>query len=110
MGLNQLDIVRDWSGQWLAVVTPEDWSATEDDFIHYGCRVVAIENMMSPFFSRDGLGNLKVRAVITASDQDRIGPAACSYDPDSETGILIGRRYKSPGFMSIFIHTTGIHH
>jgi hypothetical protein len=109
VGLTQVDIVRDWNGQWLAVVTPEDWSDTENDFIHYGCRVVEIENMTSPCFSRDGYGNLKVRAVITASDQDRIGPAACSYHPDSATGVIIGRRYKSPGFMSIFLHTTGIH-
>jgi len=109
VGLTQVDIVRDRTGQWLAVVTPEDWSDTENDFIHYGCRVVEIENMSSPFFSRDIYGGLEVRAVITASDQDRIGPAACSYDPDSATGVLIGRRYKSPGFMSIFIHTTGVH-
>ena len=109
VGLTQVDIVQDWSGQWLAAVTPEDWSDTEDDFIHYGCRVVEIENMAAPYFSRDRYGDHKVRAVITASDQDRIGPAACSYDPDSDTGVLIGRRYKSPGFMSIFIHTTGIH-
>jgi hypothetical protein len=50
-----------------------------------------------------------VRAVTTASDQDRIGPAACSYEPDSATGVIIGRREKSPGFMSIFMHSTGIH-
>jgi hypothetical protein len=109
VGLTQVDIVQDWAGQWLAVVTPEDWSISEDDFIHYGCRVVEIENMAAPFFSRDPYGNLKVRAIITASDQVRIGPAACSYNAYSETGILIGRRYKSPVFMSIFIHTTGVH-
>jgi hypothetical protein len=109
VGLTQVDIVKDGAGQWLAVVTPEDWSIAEDDFIHYGCRVVEIENMSAPFFSRDQSGDLKVRAIITASDQDRIGPAACSYDPYSDTGIVIGRRYKIPGFMSIFLHITGLH-
>ena len=74
VGLTQVDIVRDWSGQWLAVVTPEDWSDTEDHFIHYGCRAVEIENMAEPYFSQDGSGNIKVRTVIMASDQDRIGP------------------------------------
>lgn len=73
VGLTQVDIVRDLDGQWLAVVTPESWSGTEDDFIHYGCRVVEIENMTSPFFSRYRSGSLKLRAEISASDQDRTG-------------------------------------
>jgi hypothetical protein len=73
VGLTQVDIVRDLDGQWLAVVTPESWTVTEDDFIHYGCRVVEIENMTSPFFSRYRSGSLKLRAEISASDQDRTG-------------------------------------
>lgn len=107
-GLTQIDLALGQDGQLLAIFSPDSWSDMEKDFIHYGCWVVAVESLEPPALGRDENGALQVRAVITASDQSLLGPAACTYDPASLTGIIIGRRTKSPGFMEVILHATGI--
>jgi hypothetical protein len=107
-GLTQVDFALGIDGQLLAILSPDSWSDTEKDFVHFGCQVVEVESLAPPAFERDSNGNLRIRATITASDLPAFGPAACAYDPVSKTGIIIGRRIKQTGFMEVLLHSTRI--
>jgi hypothetical protein len=70
--------------------------------------------------ARDAAGRLKVAARVTASDAGPSGTAACTYDPASETGIILDTRIKigaelgharsgTSARMSVELHATGLH-
>lgn len=107
-GLTQVDLALGVDSQLLAIVSPDAWSNTEKDFVHFNCQIVEVESLDPPALKRDSHGNLLVRATITASDLPQLGPAACTYDPASGTGVIIGRRIKQTGFMEVTLHATGI--
>lgn len=107
-GLTQIDLALGADAQLLAIVSPDAWSNAEKDFVHFGCQVVEVESLDPPALKRDSNGNLQVRATITASDLPALGPAACTYDPASKTGIIIGRRIKQTSFMEVWLHSTRI--
>lgn len=112
--LTQVELAKGRDGKLLAVVTPDTWES--GDFIHHGCRVVEVDTTGGTLkLARDGSGHLKVRATILASDAGSAGTAACSYDPSSETGVIITKRIKEGGAVSharllrATLHRTGIH-
>lgn len=107
-GLTQVDLARGADGRLLAIVTPEKSGASPLDADHQGCRVVEVRSIDPPALARDPSGKLKVRAVITASDLMPLGPGACAYDPSSATGVLMVRRHKAPGMMTLSMHATGL--
>jgi hypothetical protein len=106
-GLTQIDLTHGTDGQLLLIATPDDFSTSLMDFVHYGCRAVEVASIDPPRLARDGNGKLKVRAVVKAPDTP-IGPGACAYEPASETGILLVRREKGKGFMTASISKTGL--
>lgn len=107
-GLTQIDLTQSIDGQLLAIVTPDQWRSELNDFVHYGCYVLEVASIEPPQLARDEHGVLKVRAIVTASDQLPLGPAACTYDPASRTGLIIGRRIKAQGMMTAWLHQTGL--
>lgn len=108
VGVTQVDLVRGRDGRRLALLTPDAWDASRQDFVHLGCRVVEVESLDPPRLARDA-GRLRVRASVTASDQQPLGPGACGYDPAAETGVILVRRAKKRGEMSASLHATGVH-
>ena len=119
--LTQIDLARSKGGPLMAVMTPDVWDADADDFVHRGCVAVEVENAgRSLRLARDSSGRLKVAARITASDAGASGTAACTYDPASETGIILGKRNKigvglghardrTKAQMYGELHSTGVH-
>jgi len=117
--LTQIDLARSRDGKLLAIMTPDDWSADRHDFVHKGCVAVEVESLAPARLARDVSGRLKVRAVITVSDAGPAGSAACTYDPASATGIVIGKRTKTSatmggatgadGQLTVFPHQTRVH-
>lgn len=117
--LTQIDLARSRDGTLLAIMTPDDWNPELDDFVHKGCVAVEIDSLSPARLARDASGRLKVRAVITVSDAGAAGSAACTYDPASATGIVIGKRTKtgaslggatgSGGQLTVFLHRTRVH-
>ncbi|MCB9790608.1 hypothetical protein H6764_01150, partial [Candidatus Nomurabacteria bacterium] len=107
-GLTQVDIAKGQDGQLLAIVTPDIYDPELNDYVHYGCRAVEINSLDTPGFRRDGDGKIIVRAVVTASDLVERGPAACSYDPASSTGIIMTRRDKTDITLIASLHSTGL--
>lgn len=112
--LTQVELFNGRDGSLLAVVTPDTWES--GDFVHHGCRVVEIDSSGGTLkMSRDAQGNLKVRAIISASDAGASGTAACSYEPSSETGVIMTKRLKEGGTLSratslkASLHRTGLH-
>ncbi|GAB4293284.1 MAG: hypothetical protein OHK0021_21790 [Bryobacter sp.] len=119
--LTQIDLAKSRDGRLLAIMTPDTWNAETDDFVHRGCVVVELDSTgQSLRLARAADGRLKVVARITASDAGAAGTAACTYDPASETGIILGKRNKvgvglghardrTRAQMSAKLHATGIH-
>ncbi len=112
--LTQVDLAKGRDGKLLAIVTPDTWES--GDFVHHGCRVVEVESSGGALrLARDGSGRLKVRSSILASDAGSAGTAACSYEPSSETGVIMTKRIKEGGGVSrakllrAALHRTGIH-
>jgi len=108
-GLTQIDFARSRDGTLLCILTPDDWSAEHGEFVHYGIRVVELESIAPPALKRHPTGQLLVRAIVTASDQDPLGPGAAAYAPDSETGLLLMRRVISDASLIATVHATGVH-
>jgi hypothetical protein len=107
-GVTQIDLAHSVDGQLLLIATPDDWSDRLQDFVHHGCTILEVESIDPPKLARDDSGRLKVRAVVTASDQKPLGPGACAYDPASTTGVLLVRRDKERGSMTASIHRTAL--
>lgn len=93
--LTQIDLALSRDGRLLAIMTPDTWDHGSEDFIHRGCVAVEVDRSgHSLRLARDAEGRLKVMARITASDAGAAGTAACTYEPTSETGIILGKRNK----------------
>jgi hypothetical protein len=119
--LTQIDLARSRDGRLLAIVTPDTWDAAAHDFVHLGCVAVEVESAdRSLRLARDATGRLKVAARVTASDAGPSGTAACTYDPASETGIILDKRIKigaelghardgAKAQMYEELHSTGVH-
>lgn len=112
--LTQVDLAKGRDGTLLGVVTPDTWKS--GDFVHHGCRVVEIDGAGGALrMARDGRGHLKLRASILASDAGKAGTAACTYEPSSDTGVVMTKRIKEGGAVSrarllrAALHRTGLH-
>jgi hypothetical protein len=106
--LTQVDIARARDGSLLLIVTPTN-STGGKVIAHKGCRVLEIESLDPPKLARHRDGSLKVRAAITSSDAESAG--LCTYDPASETGVVLVRTridLKAP-LLFWQMHATGVH-
>ena len=99
----ELDVGAD--GSLLAIFSPSKPSSPLAT--HFGCRVIEVASLDPPRLARDAAGHLRVRAAITASDVGSYGPAACTYDARSATGVVITRRQLVPG-LTVSLNRTGI--
>lgn len=93
--LTQVDVVRGKNGDLLLIASPDDWNTEFGDYNHKGCVALEIASLEEPSLKKDASGNLLVRAKIIDSQANELGSAACSYDPNSATGILFTRRNKT---------------
>ncbi len=108
---NQLDFSKRSDGTILLIATLADPLPTENRDHYHGCVVMEAESLSPPGVVKDGTGRFKVLSKVTASDLDTYGPAACAYEPESTTGVLITRRvFEDPVVGAQWkIHGTGIH-
>ena len=104
--LLQTDLVKGRDGALLAIFSPSAPASPLGS--HFGCRVVEIESLDPPRLARDGSGKLRLRASVTATDLLPRGPAACTYDPASSTGVVVVRRILGGGQLIVSLHSTGI--
>ncbi|MGH7710456.1 MAG: sialidase family protein, partial [Gemmatimonadaceae bacterium] len=104
--LLQTDLALGNDGTLLAIFSPSRPNTPVAD--HFGCRVVEIASLDPPRLARDLTGALRVRVVVTATDQLPTGPAACGYDPASATGLLIVRRDQSRNQLAVTLNRTGL--
>jgi hypothetical protein len=111
--MTQPDLAKSRDGKLLAIMMPDVW-----DISHRGCCAVEIESLAPARLARDKNGRLKVRASLYASDAGPEGTAAATYDPDSETGIILYKRVKANaglghskrnGKLQASLHATGVH-
>lgn len=109
VGVTQIELVSARDGKLLALLTPDAWSATLGDFVHYGCRAVEVASLEPPRLARGADGKLVVRAQITASDLAPYGPGACAYDAAHRSGMLLVRRDMGASHFVGSMHTTEIH-
>lgn len=108
-GLTQVDFATAIDGTTLAVLTPDTWSASDREFVHHGLAVVEVASLEDPQLARRNDGQLAVRAVVTASDLDPLGPGAGTYEPTAATGLVLMRRQIGEASLVASIHDTGLH-
>lgn len=104
--LTQVDVVRGKQGDLLLIASPDDWNTEFGDYNHKGCVVLEIASLEEPSVKKDASGNLLTRARIIDSQANELGSAACSYDPNSATGILFTRRNKTQDSLTASIWQT----
>lgn len=92
--LTQIELAKGQTGEWLAIMTPDNWDAKSKDFVHLGCVVVAIESLTDARLSRTESGVLDIRASLSPRADGGGDTGACAYDRNSATGLLIGWRMK----------------
>lgn len=83
--IEQADISVARDGSMILVVTPIILNA---DPSHQGCIVFTFDNFAAASISRDNAGVAIPRAIITA-DGNSLGPGLCTYDANSDTGVLL---------------------
>ena len=106
VGLTQPDIsLSRKNGKILLILTPVNNS---DEHPHQGCVVLGIENIRKARILRDS-NNKPVVLSRIESYSDQLGPGLCTYDPGSETGIIITRMSQNNSELRVSIHETGIH-
>ncbi|MBX7159422.1 MAG: glycoside hydrolase [Acidimicrobiia bacterium] len=108
-GLTQLELATSRDGTLLAIVTPDRWHRAEQEFVHLGLRVVEVTSLARPALARDADGRLVVRAAVTASDLEPLGPGAGTYEPSAAVGIVLMRRDIGRGQLVASLHDTGLH-
>ncbi len=103
------------TGQLLVLLTPAIITATgQQPVIQYGCRAVPVQSLASATLSVDATSKAPVVAAkITESDLYtgvNEGPAACTYEPASASGVVIGRKYENDPSLGFYIYpvATGI--
>jgi hypothetical protein len=117
--LTQIDLASGRDGQLLAVVTPDTWDDTAQDFVHHGCRALEVTEWDGSLtLARDPEGALKLRTSVMASDAAAMGTAACTYESSSTTGMVFGKRDKAGGLsgrngssnahLTVSLHSTGL--
>lgn len=105
--IQQADISVARDGSIILTVTPIILDA---DPSHQGCVVFEFADFASGALVRDGSGSAVPRAVIT-SDGNGLGPGLCSYDANSETGVLlvITTVTQSGTDIEFSLRATGVH-
>ena len=83
--IQQADISVARDGSIIMIVTPIILDA---DPSHQGCIVFEFADFATGLLVRDGSGVAVPRTVIT-SDGNGLGPGLCTYNVDSETGVLL---------------------
>jgi len=83
--IQQADISVARDGSIILIVTPIILNA---DPSHQGCVVFDFADFATATLKRDGNGSAIPRTVITA-DGNGLGPGLCTYDANSDTGVLL---------------------
>ncbi len=107
--LEQADISFARDGSIALIVTPIQ---ENNDPRHQGCIALEISDLSTATVLRDSDHHPQPRAIITA-DGNGLGPGLCTYDAQSDTGILliitsIDLVSKPPNIV-FTMHATGIH-
>ncbi len=107
--IEQADISVARDGTVILTVTPIILDA---DPSHQGCIVYSFDDFAMASIARDNSGVAIPRAIIT-SDGNSLGPGLCTYDANSETGVLlvITTVIDNGGVLDVefSLHATGVH-
>jgi len=105
--IEQADIFYGRDGSVLLIATP---IVTDGVPEHLGCVVFEITDIAAAEVGRDATGNAVQLAWITADDPI-LGPGACTYNPDSDTGVLMHVHDYTPDpfDMEFTVRATGVH-
>ncbi|HEY5625176.1 MAG TPA: sialidase family protein, partial [Dehalococcoidia bacterium] len=105
--VEQADIFFSRDGSVLLIATPIVTGGVPE---HLGCVVFEITDIAAAEVGRDPAGDAVQLAWITADDPV-IGPGACTYDPASDTGVLMHVHdfTLDPFDMEFTVRATGVH-
>ena len=102
----EMQLTTSASGQMLAILTPTIYTPTgQQPATQYGCRAIPVTSLSVPALQTDGAGVPVVVAKVTESDLYAFpneGPATCTYEPQSSTGIVIVRKLENDPALGFF--------
>ena len=79
---------------------------------HQGCMVFSFDDFATASIARDTNGVAIPRAIITANGNS-LGPGPCTYDAESDSGVLLVITTVSGGDgatdVEFSLHATGVH-
>ena len=106
-GVTQPDLSVSRDGTVLLTVTPKNFS---EDPQHQGCVVLAVDDITQARVARDS-NNAPVRRATITSDGNGLGPGLCTYDPNSNTGVMlvITTVQEQPLDIEFSLRATGMH-
>ncbi len=106
--IEQTELAFSQSGVVILVGTPILTGGSPE---HLGCVVFQVSHLPAAQVLRDGAGDAVQLARITGDDTSSIGPGACSYDRDSQTGVMMVSHTftASPFDLGFSLRATGIH-
>lgn len=107
-GLTQQHFALAVDGTLVVLLTPDSWNVDEREFSHHGVRAVEVDSLEEPHLAREG-GELVVRATVTASDLEPLGPGAAAYEPTTDIGVVLVRRQIGDAMLVVSLHDTGLH-
>jgi hypothetical protein len=104
--IEQADIALSKMGEILLIATP----IQEAQPNHLGCLAFEITDITAAEVLRDGAGKAVQLASITGEDST-IGPGLCTYDANSETGVLMVLHIlnTNPFDLEFSLRATGVH-
>jgi len=105
--IEQADIAFSRTGHILLIATPIKSGGTPE---HLGCVVFEITDITAAQVRRDAGGQAVQLARITGDDGS-LGPGLCTYDPASQTGVLMVLHILSadPFDLEFSLRATGVH-
>lgn len=105
--IEQADITLARDGTLILIVTP---IVENSDPLHQGCVIFEFDDFSTASLLRDNSGQAIPRTIITA-DGNGLGPGLCTYDANSETGVLlvITTLQQNPLDAGFSLRATGVH-
>lgn len=103
--LTQPDASFAQDGSVILLMTPKVLGADPE---HRGCVVVTFDDFSTGTLQRAANGSLTERAIITAQGNG-LGPGLCTYDPNSNTGVLLVITTFDMDGIEFSLHRTGVH-
>ena len=110
------EFVAGKSGQLYVLLTPGVFSTGQQPVIQYGCRTIPVTALSTSGITLDTDSTTGAPVITTKITENDLysgvneGPAACTYEPTSVNGVIMGRKFENDPTYGFYLYpvNTGI--